>query len=214
MNYDMDSDGNSYIQLQPWYKKWWIWLFVILICLCGKAYYDINLATIYEAQNKVSTIGTYKFDDQRFSIAEEKTYKTNYAYTSWRGADIKVTKVKIYKMTHPEKYRFEDEEVTKKIRGFATIFMTVKAKKNICVDLDEETAIFSNLDEVPIETYHGFDDDIKAGKVVQGYIKVPIEHLKNVTDITALRLDFGGSSSNESNDSLDKEIKFVVRLRN
>ena len=36
---NVDKDGNTYIQVQPWYKKWWVWLIIIIICLAGKFVY-------------------------------------------------------------------------------------------------------------------------------------------------------------------------------
>ena len=215
MDYNKDSNGDSYIQVQPWYKKWWVWLFIIIICLGCKAGYDFNKnLTTSNTENKVNKIGTYIYDDEKFPVEAKKEYKPNYKYTEWKGATIKITKVKIFKTTKPKKYRFEDDEATKKIRGFATIYMTVIAKKNIEIDLGEENAIFSNLDEVAIEAYYdGFDDGIGAGEKKTGYIKLPIEHLNSVNDINAIRLDFDGEAQKTSDDSLDKDIGIVVRLR-
>lgn len=211
---NIDSNGNTFEEIQPWYKKWWIWLIIIMLALLGKIGYQTILAPRQAEQNASElTKGFYKYDDHEFSVIDKRTYKPNYEYTKWKGGTIKIYEVKVYKIRKTRKFKNYDDEY-KMAQGFMTIYMSINASKNISVDPSGGTVILSNLEECdPEDDYKGFDNDIKAGQTHFGHFKIPIKHLKSISHIRALRFDFDVTAANDNDDSLNKTVGLIVRLR-
>lgn len=212
-SHNLDKNGNTYVAVQPWYKRWWIWLVIILIFVVGKGFYDINNFNFQSNKPKDSIkITAYHYNDSKYSVDKMKTYRPNYVNDTWRGGKVKVSKIKIYKTIKPTKLDNWDDDGGLKVNGFITIYITVYAKKNISIDPDGSIT-YSTLEERDHNDYYGFDKSIGEGETRKGYIKYPIKHLKHISDIKAFRLDFDGSAKNNEDDSLDKDFGLVVRLK-
>lgn len=208
---NVDKDGNTYIQVQPWYKKWWVWLIIIIICLAGKFVYNNTTSQTNTSNNinktkKVSKIGTYSYDTDEFPISSSKTYNVNYKYTKWKSADIKIDKVKICKTTKPISHEADSGKI--KVEGIITLYMTVIAHEKVDIDPDG-TIIFSNLEESEDSDYTGFYNSIKKGHTQSGHIKFPIQHLKHISDIKAFRYDFDAFYKDDD----DKDLGLIIKLQ-
>lgn len=216
---DIDSSGNTYIQKQAWYKRWWIWLIIIILVLIAKLlFFDMNSdtddKTNFETASGVTTVRKthpkyLSYEDENYSIKAIQEYKLNYVNNSWKNAQFKVNKVEIYKTKGAKKI---DDDETGKINGFARIYLTVKAKRKIYVYATQGEVTLSNLEHVDVDNYdEDWDGKIKPDVTKSGHITVPIKKLKDPADIKSLVLKF--SASLKEDDDYGHMMNLTLHLR-
>ena len=95
-----DKDGKTYVQVKPWYKRWWIWVIVVIVALfligslTGNSESKSSSGSGSNTQTTSPSRITVDYDD--YKVQSSKTYKLNYSNTDWDKADVKINKVTVY----------------------------------------------------------------------------------------------------------------------
>lgn len=216
LNQNIDEEGNTYIYVKPWYKKWWLFsiiIFVLLIIIVLKFNRSDNTVRIANdvtsiSKNKTKTLA---FDLDDYQISKALTYKLKYQNNSWSGGSFKVYRVTIYKTKKSHYYETGSGKI--RLNGFVRIYLTAHAKKNINVDISDGVVNLSTM-----ELQHVDDsDDYWSGNMNKGATKnievtAPIEKLNKLTNIKKVALHFDVAAKSTDDDSLDKTMNLVLNL--
>ena len=214
-----DENGNTFVEVTPWYKKWWIWLLAVLVAIfvLGVAFggNDSSESGSGKGHNTTAsekgqtTTDKITFDYQDFKVKDSKTYNVNYTDNSWSGADVKIDKVTVYKLAKDYKYDAGDGEKT--VQGFIRVHVIVDAKRDIDFSATTGTVSFGNQ-----QSEYGSGswdaDTINNGTSKNGDATFAIESLDSVSDVSSLRYKFGATFANDDTSDEDWSHDYDVTL--
>ena len=145
-----DKDGKTYVQVKPWYKRWWFWVIVVIVALfligslTGNNESKSSSGSGSNTQTTSPSRITVDYDD--YKVQSSKIYKLNYSNTDWDKADVKINKVTVYKLSKP--YEFDSVSDGKyDINGFIKLDMTIKANGDISIYPQQGTAVIGSEQE-------------------------------------------------------------------
>lgn len=155
-----DKDGKTYVQVKPWYKRWWVWVIIAIVALIligslsgnssnSKAGSGSGSNTQTSSPSKI----TVDYDD--YNVKSSKIYKVDYSNNDWDEADVKINKVTVYKLAKP--YKFDSANDGKyDINGFIKLDMTIKANGDISIYPQQGTAVIGSEQEEAVgESWDG-----------------------------------------------------------
>lgn len=131
-----DENGNTYVEMKPWYKKWWVWLLAVIVVIFifgafggsnsksnssskqNKTEKSTGHATTNNEKGESSTSQKITVSYKDYNVSSDKTYSTNYTDATWNAATVKVTKVIVYTLTKPTEYK---SALVKSMLNFLTV---------------------------------------------------------------------------------------------
>ena len=134
----------------------------------------------------------------------KKEFTINQSDNSWSYADIKFNKVTIYKLAQEHKEIGDD----KKANCLIVVNMTVKANKDIEIFPDQGTISTNNGLQGDTTYTADFGDSIDSGVTRTGDVTIPLDGVKNISDLKKLRYKFDGGAKDD-NDESDDAFKFI-----
>ncbi|MCR4913866.1 MAG: hypothetical protein K5983_09065 [Lactobacillus sp.] len=214
-----DENGNTFVEVTPWYKKWWIWLLAVLVAIfvLGVAFggNDSSESGSGKGHNTTAsekgqtTSDKVTFGYQDFKVKDSKTYNVDYTDNSWSGADVKIDKVTVYKLA--KDYKIDTTDGDKSIQGFIKIHVSIDAKRDI--DFNATTGTVSFGSQQSEYTYGSWDaDTINSGASKNGDATFAIESLDSVSDVSSLRYKFGATFANDDTSDEDWSHDYDVTL--
>ena len=207
-----DKDGKTYVQVKPWYKRWWIWVIVVIIALfligslTGNSESKSSSGSGSNTQTTSPSRITVDYDD--YKVQSSKTYKLNYSNTDWDKADVKINKVTVYKLSKP--YEFDSVSDGKyDINGFIKLDMTIKANGDISIYPQQGTAVIGSEQEDAVG--ESWDGDINDGVEKSGEVYIPTKDLDSPASISDIRFKF---SANDQDMDSDHDYDLTLNLNN
>ena len=135
----------------------------------------------------------------------KKEFTINQSDNSWSYADIKFNKVAIYKLAQEHKKIGDDD---KKANCLIVVNMTVKANKDIEIFPDQGTISTNNSLQGDTTYTADFGDSIDSGVTRTGDVTIPLDGVKNISDLKKLRYKFDGGAKDD-NDESDDAFKII-----
>lgn len=200
-----DENGDTYVEVKPWYKHWWAWAIavVVLFCIFAAIGGSSESGSKEGSGSAAQTPSSITVDYDHYDVKSDKIYKVNYLNKDWDGADVSINKITVYKLSKPYKYDSSDNGKYK-IRGFIKIHMKTKANSDISIYPEQGTANFNNEQEsADGETWDG---DINKHAVKSGNVYFPVKNLSKPTDIKSLRFKFDANGQKSFEDSHTYDI--------
>lgn len=217
-NKTLDSNNNN---TQSWYKTWWVWLVIILaILIFSIGFFLLTDGSVRNGANTTSPLTTkqktdknsIEVDYKKYKISALKTYKVNYTNDEWQGADIKISKIVIYKTIKPYKFHSSNDG-NFKLNGFARVYMSIKSKEDISAYPTQGTFSYSNGEQHGVDSTENWDGDINEGVVKSGTITVPIEKINSTSSLKSIRMKFDASEQDADDDSGYKTYDLTIDLK-
>lgn len=208
-----DANGKTYVQVKPWYKRWWLWVIVViavllLIGLFGSGK-DSSSDSGSGSNTQIASPSKITVDYDDYNVKSSKTYKLNYTNDDWDEANVKINKVTVYKLSKP--YKFDSANDGKfNINGFIKLNMSIKANDDISIYPQQGTAVIGDEQEDAVG--ESWDGDINKGAQKSGEVYIPIKDLKKPTDISNIRFKFSGN--NQNNMESDHDYDLTLKLNN
>lgn len=207
------KDGKTYVEKKPWYKKWWVWvlLVVLVFCICG-AIGSCGSDDDSSSSDSSSSSNYIKLDGQKIEYTKSKKYKIkNGSDTSWADGTTTLNSATVYKLK--DGFTYGSKRGRKSVQGMLAINLTIKALKDIDVDVDSGTVSIPSINEQhDVETKNDWDE-IDKGMSKNGTVYVPIYKLKNVDSIKSFRFKFDGESEDTDDDNFDHTFDITVDLK-
>lgn len=186
-----DENGNTYVEIKPWYKKWWIWVLAVVVIiflfgsLGGKNTKNSeskknsgNNTTVEKTENQTTKNNEFSFGNDIF-----KTNKLSYKITkvtTMNGTDsnkkVLVLETDITNNTKKDVNINSDANAYEYIHAYQN---TDKTKKNLLpgslgLDGNGNSPEQSREDTMNSES-------LLAGKTVQGIVMFDLENNSTVT---------------------------------
>lgn len=224
-----DEEGNTYVQVKPWYKKWWIWVLAIIVLFFvfglvggnkkGSSSSNSNSTskasghqTTNSEKSAESSTTSKKItvDYQNYNYSKAKTYSTNYTDTSWNAATVSVSKVVLYTLDSPTTYKSANDG-TFKAQGFVRLYFSVKANRDVSVYPAQGTYIFNGSEQHAADSGESWDGDISNGVTKTGTVTVPIKDTSNLKSIRA-KIDGNYDTDDYDDDNSNHTFDFTLNL--
>lgn len=224
-----DEEGNTYVQVKPWYKKWWIWVLAIIVLffafgLAGGNKKNSNSSTsnnpskasghqTTNSEKSAESSTTSKkvtVNYQDYSYSKAKTYTTNYSDTSWSAATLSVSKVVLYTLNTPTTYKSANDG-TFKAQGFVRLYFSVKANRDVSVYPTQGTYIFNGSEQHASDSGESWDGDISNGVTKTGAVTVPIKDASNLKSIRA-KIDANYTTNDYDDNNSNHTFDFTLNL--
>lgn len=201
-----DQNGDTYVEVKPWYKRWWIWVLAIIVIL----FIIGALSGGHSSKGKkagsattASTPSSITVDYDDYNVRDSKDYNVNYSNSDWDAAKVSINKITVYKLSKP--YKLDTANNGKyNINGFIKIHMKIKANSDISIYPQQGTANFNNDQEDAMG--ESWDGDINKGAVKSGNVYIPVKNLPKATDIKNLRFKFDANGQDNYDDSYTYDI--------
>lgn len=215
---------------KPFYKQWWAvtiaFIFVFFVgYIFGSAASssddsndEASVASSSKSSSKSTTDDkssgknnakkTLTVSYKNYEISSEKTFKPNYTNNSWAGGSVSVDRITLYKTAKAYNYdSANDGKFT--IQGFMQIHYVIKTKADVSVYPTQGIYIYSNGEQHGADSTESWDGDISKNVTKQGTVTVPVEKISNVNSV---RVKFDASGQDFSDDSLDHDFDFTIKL--
>lgn len=206
-----DKNGDTYVEVKPWYKRWWVWVIAIIVLL-----FIIGIASGGHGGSEsksgsattASTTSSITVDYDDYDVKSSKNYNVNYSNTDWDAANVSIDKITVYKLDKP--YKFDSANNGKyKINGFIKIHMKIKANSDISIYPQQGTANFGNDQEDAVG--ESWDGDINKGAVKSGNVYIPVKNLSKSTSISSLRFKFDANGQKNLEDSYTYDVNLNLQ---
>jgi hypothetical protein len=223
-----DENGNTYVEMKPWYKKWWVWVLavVVLFFIIGALGDNGSKSSSSSKQNKTtkstghtttsnekgesSTTQKITVSYKDYTISNSKTYSTNYTDTTWSPATVNVTKVVVYTLSKPTSYKSANDG-TFQATGFVRMYFSVKANRDLSIYPTQGTYIFNGSEQHQADGMESWDGDISNGVTKTGSVTVPIKDASNLKTIRA-KFDANYDTNNDDDNNSDHSYDFTLNL--
>lgn len=202
-----DKNGDTYVEVKPWYKRWWVWilaivvLFIIIGAVSGSND-SSNSKSGTASKDTTSTPTSIDVDYNHYNVKESKNYNASITNNDWDGATVKIDKITIYKLS--KSYKLDTSDGDKHINGFIKLNMSVKANRDISAYPQQGTANFNSQQQTA--TGESWDGDINKGAKKSGAVWIPVENLKDTKSISQLRFKFHANGQKDFEDDHDYDI--------
>ncbi|MFT8955535.1 hypothetical protein [Liquorilactobacillus satsumensis] len=220
-----DENGNTYVEVKPWYKKWWVWVLavVVVIFLLG-SFGGHDSSNAKSKTTNTSTTGSAKghkttksetgekssvesksksltVSYKDYDVSSDKTYSVTFSDSSWANTKVNVDKVQIYKLS--KGYAYDSANDGKfNIQGFVKVHFNITAGRDISIYPTQGTAVFDNGEQHEADTGESWDGDISNGATKEGWVTFPIKALNDTSSIKSIRYKF---DANYETDNYDDE---------
>lgn len=209
-----------------WYKRpsYWIWIcsvLAVLLVLINVATFYVVHRTYYPSASTASIENTdttsksgkdtVTVNHKAYKYTSKKEFTINQSDNSWSYADIKFNKVTIYKLAQEHKEIGDDD---KKANCLIVVNMTIKANKDIEIFPDQGTISTNNGLQGDATYTADFGDSIDSGVTKTGDVTIPLDGVKNISDLKKLRYKFDGGAKDDNDESDDafKTIDVQINL--
>lgn len=222
------ENGNTYVEMKPWYKKWWAWLLAVIVVIFifgafggsnsksnssskqNKTEKSTGHATTNNEKGESSTSKAITVNYKDYNVSNGKTYSTNYTDTAWGPANVKVTKVVVYTLSKPAQYKSANDGAFE-AQGFVRLYFTVKANRDLSIYPTQGTYIFNGSEQHQADSMEGWDGDISNGVTKTGSVTVPIKDASNLKTIRA-KFDADYNTDNYDDDNSNHSYDFTLNL--
>lgn len=219
-----DENGNKFVEVKPWYKKWWIWLIAIIVVLIGLGLIGSSgssssssskgsgsASNTASSSDSSSTTNKLTLDYKDYSVASSKIYNVNYSNSDWNEATVKVNKVKVYKLAKPYKYESANDG-TFKANGFVRLYFTIKTNSDVSIYPTQGIAVYSNGEQHEADSLESWDGDISSGVTKSGTVTLPVKDLSKDSSLSSIRFKFDANDQN--NIETDHSYDMTINLNN
>lgn len=222
-----DENGNKFVEVKPWYKKWWIWVIAVvavifIIAAIGGSGDDSSSSSKNATAKQTKdaddsgTANTKKIhiDNQTATVINQTAYNPHFTDTSWSGTNVKIDKVTVSKIK-PLTDHDEDDNVYK---GVVKVHYVITATRDISIYPTQGTLNTSDGQQIDANQYTSddFDGDINKGATKSGNVIYTLKTLNKVSDLKSLRLkwDANYDTDNMEDDNAYKTYDVTVDLNN
>lgn len=224
-----DKDGNTFVEVKPWYKKWWIWVIAVIIVIfavgtvSGGSNSDSSSKTHKASTSKTkntnesntaSTAKKLSLSDDSFTINKETDYNPNYSDSSWTGTKVNINKVRVIKVNTKKYY---DGDKTYPVQGIIMVHFKVTPNRDIDFYPTQGTIVV-NGQQVDADQGNSddFDGQISKGATQTGNVVFVIKKMDNVNSVKSIRLkwDADYDTDNYDDDNFSKTYDVTMNLNN
>lgn len=225
-----DENGNQFVEVKPWYKRWWIWVIIVVVAVfaigafgggnddsSSKSDSSTKKATTSQTNDAddtgTATNGTVKIDNGTATVLSKQTYDPNWSDDTWAGTTVKIDKVTVIKVKP-----FKDtDEKNNVYNGVVKVHYVISPTKDIHFYATQGTLNTNDGQQVDANMYTSddFDGDINQGATKSGNVIYTLKTLNNVKDITSLRLkwDADYDTDNYEDENANKTYDITVNLQ-
>jgi type II secretory pathway pseudopilin PulG len=222
-----DENGNQFVEVKPWYKRWWIWVIVAILAIFVIANLsggsdDSSSSDTKQASTKQTkdaddtgktTGDTIPVDNQTATVLSKQVYDPNWSDSTWAGTTVKIDKVSVIKIK-PLTDHDEDDNV---YNGVVKVHYVVSPTRDINFYATQGVLNTDDGQQVDANDYTSddFDGEINKGATKSGNVIYTLKTLKNVKDIKNLRLkwDANYETDNYEDDNSDHTYDITVNLQ-
>ncbi|MCH5462511.1 hypothetical protein HC026_05080 [Lactobacillus sp. LC28-10] len=234
----VDKDGNKFVEVTPWYKKWWIWVLAVVVILLMIGFLggsnnnsasksdrapkatahnttDNEKGSNEQAASDKATASSVTVDDEQYSISGKKVYSVDYSNSSWSPAKVTVDKVTVYKLTKPHKYESANDG-TFKTNGYVRLHFIISPTRDIDVYPTQGTAIYDNGEQHGADSMESWDGEVAKGVTKSGNVTLPIQKLENANSLKSVRFKFDADydTDDDEDENSDHTYDFTINLQN
>lgn len=225
-----DKDGNTFVEVKPWYKKWWIWVIAVIVVIfaigafsggsddSSSASPKTHKATTSKTKNTNSsnTTSTKKLSlsDDSFTIDKEVDYNPNYNDNSWAQTKVNINKVRVIKIKTKNYY---DGDKTYPVQGIIMVHFKVTPTRDIDFYPTQGTLV-TNGQQVDADSGNSddFDGEISKGATQTGNVVFILKKMTDVDSVKNIRLkwDADYDTDNYDDDNSSKTYDITMNLNN
>ncbi len=226
----INKDGNTFVEVKPWYKKWWIWVIAVIVVIfvigafsggsddSSSASPKTHKATTSKTKNTNSsnTTSTKKLSlsDDSFTIDKEVDYNPNYNDNSWAQTKVNISKVRVIKIKAKNYY---DGDKTYRVKGIIMVHFKVTPTRDIDFYPTQGTLV-TNGQQVDADSGNSddFDGEISKGATQTGNVVFVLKNMADVNSIKNIRLkwDADYDTDNYDDDNSSKTYDITMNLNN
>lgn len=237
-----DDQGNVYIEVLPWYKRWQNWLSLVIVVLaCGvlvhrfgsqlttttdnKSYQETGSASQTSSSDDSNSDTNTDSDD---SSASDDSPQITVDYKKYDVDSKKVYKlnytdsswnaaqVKVDKVTVyklAEDYKYDSTNDGKfTIDGFVRIHMTVAPTRDISIYPTQGTVVYNNGEQHEADSDETWDGDIAKGASKSGTVTIPVKNLGSETSLKTIRFKFDGNYDTDDMDDNNSDKTYDITM--
>lgn len=210
-----DENGNVFVEVKPWYKKWWVWLIIVIVAfvfigILGSGDDDDSSSstgsgtahqTTSKEKGKDTSTGklTYEFDTLNYT--DSKKYNLGYKDTSWNAASVTVNNITVYKLSKAYEGKYH---------GVIKLNLNVKTNRDIDIYPTQGTLVVNG--EQHEDTPENWDGEISKGVTKSGNVMFLVKSLKSVKDVKQLRYKFDGDYDTDDYDDDNSNHTYDMTL--
>lgn len=206
-----DENGNTFVEVKPLYKRWWIWVLAVVVIIfifaalsggsddtkeSNATAHTTTSAEKGNSKNRTDNSNSLTIDYNKVPIISEKTYKLSVSDTTWNSASVSISSTRVIKVK-PFEY---NSESGKKAEGLIILNVAVKPSRDLTATFPDQGTIITNdgqQQEAIMPSMKGvttnWGGDIANGANKSGDVIFPLEKLNNISDIKSLRYKFNAS---------------------
>lgn len=226
-----DKDGNTFVEVKPWYKKWWIWVIAVIVVIFAIGAFSsgsndssstspkTHKATTSKTKNTndsntVSTGKKLSLSEDSFTINKEVDYNPNYSDNSWAQTKVNINKVRVIKIKTKNYY---DGDKTYPVQGIIMVHFKVTPTRDIDFYPTQGTLV-TNGQQVDADSGNSddFDGEISKGATQTGNVVFILKKMTDVNTIKSIRLkwDADYDTDNYDDDNSSKTYDITINLNN
>lgn len=225
-----DENGNTFIEVKPWYKRWWVWglaviiIIILLSALSGGKDNTNNstgsghTTTSAEKGSSKNSDGNSNYltvDYNKVPITSEKNYNLSVTDTTWNSATVSISSARVIKV-RPFEY---DSTSGKKAQGLVILHVSVKPTRDLNSAFPDQGTIITNdgqqVDAI-MSSIKGltlnWGGNIANGADKSGDVVFPLDKLENVSDIKSLRYKFNASYETDNYEDENYQHNYDITL--
>lgn len=222
-----DKDGNQFVEVKPWYQRWWFWLIVIILGLFviglfasggdDNADSDTKQASTKQTKDAddtgKATGDTIPVDNQTATVLKKQAFNPNWSDNTWAGTSVKIDKVSVIKI----KPLTDHDEKDNVYNGVVKVHYIVSPTRDIDFYATQGTLNTDDGQQVDANTFTSddFDGEINKGATKSGNVVYTLKTLKDVKDVKNLRLkwDADYDTDDYEDDNADHTYDITVNLQ-
>lgn len=225
-----DENGNQFVEVKPWYKRWWIWVIIVVVAVfaigaigggnddsSSKSDSSTKKAAISQTKDAddtgTTTNGTVKIDNGTATVLSKQTYDPNWSDNTWAGTTVKIDKVTVIKIK-PLKDTSENSNV---YNGIVKVHYEVSPTQDIQFYATQGTLNTNDGQQVDANLYSSdnFDGDINSGATKSGNVIYMLKTLDDVKNLTSLRLKWHASYETDDyeDENAYKDYDITINLQ-
>lgn len=224
-----DENGNEFVEVKPWYKKWWIWVIAVVLVFVaigmiggGSGSKSSSSSATKSAKTRntkksdttaASSGKQLKLSEDTFTIESEKDFNPNWTDSSWADSTFSIDKVRVIKIKQQKYY---DGDKTYPVQGLIMVHFKIKAGRDISTYPNQGTIITDDGQQIDatMNNSDDYDGEIAKGVTKDGYTTFIFKKMSSASQFKTLRLkwDSNYETDDMDDDNSDKTFDITINL--
>ncbi len=153
----------------------------------------------------------FKFNHEKYDIAEKKVYDVNFEDGSWADTKIKIDKVEVLKTAKDYDYE-SDEDGDFTLQGFVRVHLAITPVRDINIYPTQGILVFNGSDQHNVDSTENWDGKIASNATKDGWVTVPVKDLSKISDLKTVRIKFDANYDDDTDEDENAEYDYDFTL--